>query len=1327
MKAKSAALKLLVFALAVGLGMFALLRSNWFSEYLRRITIHTIQNATGGRAELRRFRFNSNSLTVGLDGLTIHGTEPAGSTPLFYASHIQIGLAFSSLFSRGIRLSSVEADNPALHILESSDGTTNIPIFSPSSGPSPLSRVFRLRISRTAIRGGSAQFNSHRIPLNLNADDLNLFLNYHGRPSRYDVTLHLGEVSFKSAGQFAMRAGVDLAGQLTQEHFAVTTFHLQSGASQISLSGVVRHFEQPSVDLSASAAMEGTDIARLARLPWLNSGTVAIAGQFHYDQAAAFTFTGRASGQNLGYHLYGVNLSGASFRSDLFAAPELIDLPNLKLTALNGEVIGDLRFLNLNRMAFRGSVERIDMQRFLQLILPKAPPYSAAVTGPVTLDTRITRTLQDTRIGASVELAPLLGSTPVSGHILVDYNQQLQNTVTFGASEVIFSKSRVLLSGTLDSSLELHATTHSLSDLSPTFDWIGLDVPQWFTLSSQTAEGRFDGKLLGSTADPSVNGTVELHNFSVQGHRMDSARLEGLVSRAHLSLQSFSLDNSVIHLSGEASASLTDWAFARAGNLGVRATMRTPNLGAAAKLISTRSTSVDGGTGLVSLNLSGSMQQLLGGAGINIRDVWIFGEHIDKLHAALSFSGNEVRVDKADVQSGSASATLICSYFHRIGSWLNGSLHTRVDTNRFPLDELHAVRHTVQGVTARSELHAEGDFKVNQGRLDPIAANRTLALKDITVNSLRRGNLTLNAATEGDLLTLGLAGNLEGSPVSGNLRTHLMTDYRTAGELRFGKLSLLTVLALANPVGKAPPPLEGSLRGRVRMAGPLLHPEQITSEIELNDLELRAESTQLLPGGLQSDQFIMRNIGPIKIDTAGSTASIRQFRAATRNTEASLTGRVDVATLSLNLKSEGSIDLRLLELVDSDVQSAGIAKLSVNITGTTEHPLIDGSMELKHGSLYLPTMTNGLSDINGSVRFTRDRAFVQNAVAQTGGGDVRLSGVISYGEKGPLIYDLEAEANRVRFRYLRASVTGDAVLRMTGTSQNGLLSGSIAVSRIVFEPGADLANVLAGAAAPTATPVNDKDFIAGVTLDVHIQSAPNLQVVTSLSQDVQADIDLRLRGTRDRPVLLGHISANQGELTIFGTKYGISRGNISFVNTVRIEPVLDLDLQTETRGITVDVIVSGTLSKLGMSYRSDPPLQAKEIIALLTVGQAPSFAGGNTNTRAQSDTTALQAGANTVLGQAISPASNRLSKLFGITNIRIDPLVQNLTNTPQARLTLEQQISRDITVTYITNLAQTSEQIFRFEWAFTRQYSLVAVRDDNGEFGIDIQFKKRFK
>jgi len=224
---------------------------------------------------------------------------------------------------------------------------------------------------------------------------------------------------------------------------------------------------------------------------------------------------------------------------------------------------------------------------------------------------------------------------------------------------------------------------------------------------------------------------------------------------------------------------------------------------------------------------------------------------------------------------------------------------------------------------------------------------------------------------------------------------------------------------------------------------------------------------------------------------------------------------------------------------------------------------------------------------------------------------------------------------------------------------------------------------------------------------------------------VEAEINLRLRGTPDHPVLLGSLSANQGDIQAFGERYTINRGEISFLNSVKIEPALDLDLETRARGVTVDITISGTFSKLNIAYRSDPPLQPSEIIALLAVGRAPD---STTTTLRTNDTSNLQSGANSLLGAAVtSPVTDRLSKLFGITNIKIDPLVQGITNTPQTRLTLEQQISRDITITYITSLSQTSEQIFRFEWALSRQFSVVALRDDNGEFGIDFQYKKQFK
>jgi translocation and assembly module TamB len=147
-----------------------------------------------------------------------------------------------------------------------------------------------------------------------------------------------------------------------------------------------------------------------------------------------------------------------------------------------------------------------------------------------------------------------------------------------------------------------------------------------------------------------------------------------------------------------------------------------------------------------------------------------------------------------------------------------------------------------------------------------------------------------------------------------------------------------------------------------------------------------------------------------------------------------------------------------------------------------------------------------------------------------------------------------------------------------------------------------------------------------------------------------------------------------------------------------------------------------------MSYRSDPPLQSQEIIALLAVGRAPG--ADPTQAAAQSVSTqgGLPAATDSLIGQAIStPISGRLQRFFGVSRLKIDPHLTGTEITPQARLTVEQQISRDITLTYVTNLSEANEQLVRLEWDVNRQWSVVAVRDENGVFGVDFLYKKRFR
>ena len=285
------------------------------------------------------------------------------------------------------------------------------------------------------------------------------------------------------------------------------------------------------------------------------------------------------------------------------------------------------------------------------------------------------------------------------------------------------------------------------------------------------------------------------------------------------------------------------------------------------------------------------------------------------------------------------------------------------------------------------------------------------------------------------------------------------------------------------------------------------------------------------------------------------------------------------------------------------------------------------------------------------------------------------------------------------------------------------------LNRASFNPRSDLGQLLAQASAPTPVPTAPNEYLRGMRFDVRIESASNFQVETSLTRDVEAEVDLRLRGSPIRPVLLGTVSINQGEVQVFGTQYTINRGDIRFLNPVKIEPTVDMDLETKLRGITVNVTLAGPPNNLKMNWSSDPPLQQSEIIALLAAGRDPTLAGNQTAPgvfrRRRSNFAAAGTG---LVGQALNAQlSSRFQRFFGATRVKIDPTLTGVDNLPQARLTWEQQVSKDVTLTYITNLNRTQEQLIQVQWDLDKNWSAIAVRDPNGVFGVDFQYRKRFK
>jgi translocation and assembly module TamB len=91
------------------------------------------------------------------------------------------------------------------------------------------------------------------------------------------------------------------------------------------------------------------------------------------------------------------------------------------------------------------------------------------------------------------------------------------------------------------------------------------------------------------------------------------------------------------------------------------------------------------------------------------------------------------------------------------------------------------------------------------------------------------------------------------------------------------------------------------------------------------------------------------------------------------------------------------------------------------------------------------------------------------------------------------------------------------------------------------------------------------------------------------------------------------------------------------------------------------------------------------------------------------------------------PVASRLQRVFGVSQLKVGPTFVSGSELPQARLTLQQRISSNVTFTYVTDLNDANTQIIRAEWGFNTRGSAVAMRDQNGLFSINLFYKKEFR
>jgi translocation and assembly module TamB len=346
---------------------------------------------------------------------------------------------------------------------------------------------------------------------------------------------------------------------------------------------------------------------------------------------------------------------------------------------------------------------------------------------------------------------------------------------------------------------------------------------------------------------------------------------------------------------------------------------------------------------------------------------------------------------------------------------------------------------------------------------------------------------------------------------------------------------------------------------------------------------------------------------------------------------------------------------------------------------------------------------------------------VKSLTAMSGGGQLSVSGYLSY--QHGLYADLSLKGQSIRIRYPQGvSSAADIKLQLQGLQNNLLLSGNVMITRFTVSPELDLVALASQTTksqtiAPADAPSNH------VRLDVRIQSSPQLNFQNAYAK-LAGDVDLRLRGTLASPSLLGRISITEGSATIAGTRYELQRGEITFTNPVRIQPNIDLNATARVEDYDITLGLHGSLDQKAITFRSDPPLPEADVVALLTLGRTQDQQRLYTQQQQQ-----LAANpADALLGGALNATvSSRVQKLFGASSVKVDPNHLGVLGTSTARITVEEQLGRNLTLTYATDVDTTAQQLLQAEIAINRHVSLLVARDESGVFSMVIKATRRFR
>jgi translocation and assembly module TamB len=1251
--------------------------------------------------------------------------------------------------------------------------------------------LFELAVDRTEITNGLALLDEQAIqqraiPFDLAANNIGVQLRYVPAPGgsadpkaaeRYAGTVHIEDITAQRVKTAPVHSKLDLEVSAGRNLVDLQSLRLQSGLSLLTGSGGVMNFANPAWNVKLQGKVDLREVEALFDVPGLDRGEVAldIAGQ---GNKSSFSIDGRTNVTDAAYHVETIHVTGANVAALVHLTQDELALTGIKVRLPGGGAIdADMRIdrwlqtpptnavpnlppattralrkasaMDADRSKQKGTIRAklrgLSLYSIMSIVAP--PHYSdlgfdTAASGDAGVDW--TGSAMAFTANAKVSLTPTgrgrPGWVPVSGSVDAGYSNvtgvvSIRNVTAYTpAAQLQVTGGLGVYPITRASSLQVNATTNNLAELDRLLTTLGAAEGEKRGVAvipvALHGQAAFQGVVTRSILDPDVEGHLNATNFDLifnapvqsaaaaaapaaeasppqtasaaqRTIHWDSADAQAEYSSSVISVQHGVLTQgkTAIHLTGALHAhQLSPRQYAFDEHSSITANVGVQNAAVADLLLMAGQDLPVTGTLNLQANVSGQLDNLSGGGHAAVNGGAAYGEPYHSLNADLRFAGREIGathlvfLEDGGQLSGDGGYNLSTESFH-FNARGSGFDLAHMQTLKSP-------KFTLGGTVA---FDAQGSGTVKSPSLQA-----TVHLANLNLDNRSHGYIDINAHTQAHALLLDANAHLDNAVLQAHGQVQLNGDYQTQAQLTLSGLDVDPILDTLAVRGVT---VHSSIAGNVNVNGPLRFPRKLNGEAMLNQFTLSL-------GGIA-----LKTDGALHARLAAGTLHLDPFRITGEDTNLSARGSLGLfdQQRELDLHGEGAVNMKLAQTLDTDLTSSGHVDFNVDAAGTIAHPSLTGQVKFTNVNIALEDFPNGLSQMNGTLAFDQDRLDVKDLTAISGGGKLKLGGFVTY-QQG-LYADLNATAKDVRIRYPQGiSSMADAKMRLQGTQGSLLLSGSITVTRFVIGSDLDLASF--NSVGSVTLPPDPNAPSNHVRLDVHVVSAPQLDFQNSYAK-LAGDVDLRVRGTLAQPSVLGHISVTEGSATFAGTKYELQHGDIYFTNPLRIEPVIDLTATAHVEDYDVTIGLNGTPAKLSPTFRSEPPLSEPDIFALLALGRTQEEQQVYSNMQAQAG---VNSTADTLLGGALNATvSSRIQKLFGGGSVKIDPTFVSGIGNSTARITVEQQVSKNATLTYATNVNSTAEQLIQAQWNLTQDLSVLAVRDESGVFSLLFKIRRRYR